>query len=101
MLDVLSPKKGLWADDFKRIRDEYRMTQEEICKIFFVTQTLWCKYERAAAEPPLELVQRVMEYFGDAELYYGLLGLKAAGMMALGNTMITEKEAVCQKSQSA
>ena len=48
----------------KNLRREKRMTQENLAKIFHISQTSVSKYETGEAVPDLETVVKMADFFG-------------------------------------
>lgn len=48
----------------KSLRQERKMTQENLAKVFHVSQTCISKYETGEAVPDLETVVRMADFFG-------------------------------------
>ncbi len=48
----------------KNLRREKRMTQENLARVFHISQTSVSKYETGEAVPDLEMVVKMADFFG-------------------------------------
>ena len=50
----------------KTLRRERKITQENLAKVFHISQTSVSKYETGEAVPDLETIVRMADFFGDS-----------------------------------
>lgn len=49
--------------NIKTLRKRFKKTQEDVADALSIGRGRWAKYEEGRAEPPLELLRRIAEYF--------------------------------------